>query len=302
MSVTKRLGLLGTLAVALVLGLAACQTSGTMTSLVTDTGEETFTSWLAKPDGEGPFPAVVLMHGCSGTERNTSHQTVWRGLNRHVARLNDYGYVTLIVDSFGPRRITDGCQTGGKYYPVQLSDAHAAFDHLASLSFVDAERIGFAGWSLGGGTALRLAAEGFGRVTSGYSAVVAYYPYCSDYFFTFDLPVLILIGADDDWTPARLCRAIAKRAPEHIDLTVYPDTHHSFDLPMGGPYYIEGANGEFHRTQGNDKAYRDAQARMLAFFAKHLGGPYPATASAGVDAAGHSGFGNILRAAFALND
>ena len=183
MSVTKRLGLLGTLAVALVLGLAACQTSGTMTSLVTDTGEATFTSWLAKPDGDGPFPAVVLMHGCSGTERNTSHQTVWQGLNRHVARLNDYGYVTLIVDSFGPRRITDGCQTGGEYYPVQLSDAHAAFDHLASLSFVDAERIGFAGWSLGGGTALRLALgstidsrtrEGRGS----YAALVAYYPWC----------------------------------------------------------------------------------------------------------------------------
>ena len=39
MSITKRLGLLGTLAAALVMGLAACQTSGTMTSLVTDKGE-----------------------------------------------------------------------------------------------------------------------------------------------------------------------------------------------------------------------------------------------------------------------
>ena len=39
---------------------------------------------------------------------------------------------------------------------------------------------------------------------------------------------------------------------------------------------------------------------MLAFFAKHLGGPYPAAAGEGVDAAGNSGFGNLLRAAFAL--
>ena len=165
------------------MGLAACQTSGTVTSLVTDTGEEAFTSWLAKPEGNGPFPAVVLMHGCSGTERNTSHQTVWRGLNGHAALLNDYGYVTLIVDSFGPRRITDGCQTGGKYYPLQVSDAHAAFDHLASLPFVDDERIGFVGLSLGGGTALRLALgssvdsrtrEGRGS----YAALVAYYPWC----------------------------------------------------------------------------------------------------------------------------
>ena len=311
MSVTKRLGLLGTLAVALVMGLAACQTSGTMTSLVTDTGEETFTSWLAKPDGEGPFPAVVLMHGCSGTERNTSHQTVWRGLNGHAALLNDYGYVTLIVDSFGARRITDGCQTGGKYYSVQVSDAHAAFDHLASQPFVDDERIGFVGLSLGGGTALRLAmgssvdsrtSEGRGS----YGALVAYYPWCEGArAFELARPFLVLIGEKDDWTPASRCIAmhsLAEIAAPDMELEVYPDAHHSFDLPMQGPYYVEGMNGRFHTVQGNPGARRDSQARMLAFFAKHLGGPYPATASAGVDAAGHSGFGNILRAAFALND
>ena len=183
MSIATKLGALGAATIALVMGLAACQTSGTVTSLVTHTGEESFTSWLAKPDGEGPFPAVVLTHGCGGIEKNTSHRTVWRGLNNHAAFLNDYGYVTLIVDSFGSRRITDGCQTGGKYYPVQVSDAHAAFDHLASLPFVDADRIGFVGQSLGGGTALRLALgstvdsrtrEGRGS----YAALVAYYPWC----------------------------------------------------------------------------------------------------------------------------
>ena len=95
MGIARKLGVLGTLAVALAMGLAACQTSGTVTSFVTDTGEEAFTSWLAKPAGDGPFAAVVLMHGCSGTERDTSHRTVWRGLNRHAVLLNDYGYVTL---------------------------------------------------------------------------------------------------------------------------------------------------------------------------------------------------------------
>lgn len=271
MSVIARTGAAASLVVVLVLGLAACQTSGTVTSIATGGPGVRIDSWLAKPEGDGPFPAVVLTHGCSGTERNTTHQTVWRGLNQHAALLNENGYVTLIVDSFGPRRITDGCQTGGKYYPLQVDDAYSAFDHLASLPLVDSRRIGFVGQSFGGGTALRLAAEGFGRVTSGYSAVVAYYPYCSDYFYAFNLPVLILIGADDDWTPARLCRAIARRAPEHIDLTIYPDAHHSFDLPMRGPYYVEGMNGRFHTVQGDPAARRDSQARMLAFFARHLG-------------------------------
>lgn len=147
------------LIVALGLGLSACQSPGVITSIATDESGETIATWLVKSEGNGPFPAVVLMHGCGGTERDTPHQTVWRGLNRHAALLNENGYVILIVDSFGPRNINDGCQTGGKYYPVQVADAHIAFDHLASQPYVDDERIGFVGLSLGGGTALRLAFE-----------------------------------------------------------------------------------------------------------------------------------------------
>ncbi len=228
MSTTAKLGALGAAIIALVMGLAACQTSGTVTSIAIDTSETTLTSWLAKPEGEGPFPAIVLLHGCSGTEWNTSHRTARRGLNGHARLLNDYGYVTLIVDSFGPRGISDGCQTGGKYNPVQNSHANSAFDHLAALPFVDADRIGSVGLALSGSTALQ--------------------------------------------------------------------------LPMRGPHYAEGMGGRTHAVTGNSTARRDSQKRMLAFFAKHLGGPYPAATAGSVDAAGHSGFGNFLRAAFAMND
>ena len=312
MSMTAKLGALGA-AIVLVVSLAACQTSGTVTAIATDKPETTLTSWLAKPKGTGPFPAVVLMHGCSGTERNTTHKTVWRGLNQHAALLNDYGYVTLIVDSFGPRGITDGCQTGGKYYPVQIGDAHAAFDHLASLPFVDGERIGFVGLSLGGGTALQLALNSSvhrraQQERPTYAALVAYYPWCEAAWATsLRRPVMILIGAEDDWTPAWRCstlRNVAEKAKNQpvLELTVYPDAHHSFDLPMRGPYFVQGMDGRSHTVAGNPAARKDSQVRMLTFFAKHLGGPYPAAAGAGVDAAGHSGFGNFLRAAFARND
>ena len=313
MSITTKLGALGAAAIALVMGLAACQTAGTVTSLFTDTGEETFTSWLSKPEGDGPFPAVVLMHGCSGTERGTTHQTVWRGLKRHSQLLNQNGYVTLIVDSFGPRRITDGCQTGGKYYPVQIGDAHAAFDHLASLPFVDGERIGAVGLSLGGGTALQLALKSSvldraSRDRKTYAALVAYYPWCEPaWASSIDRPVLILIGADDDWTPSWRCATlhnIAEKATNTpvVDLKVYPDTHHSFDLPMRGPYLVEGMDGRTHTVAGNVEARWDSQERMLAFFAKYLGGSHSTVTGGKVDIAAHLGFGNFLRAAFALND
>ena len=313
MSITAKLGALGAPIVVLVMGLAACQTSGTVTSIAIDRPESTLTSWLAKPEGDGPLPAVVLMHGCSGTERNTTHQTVWRGLKRHARLLNENGYVTLIVDSFGPRRITDGCQTGGKYYPVQIGDAHAAFDHLASLPFVDAERIGFVGLSLGGGTALQLAlASSVHRRAiqerPTYAALVAYYPWCEPAWATsLRRPVMILIGAEDDWTPAWRCstlRTLAEKAknPPVLELKVYPDAHHSFDLPMRGPYFVDGMDGTTHTVAGNPTARRDSQKRMLAFFAKHLGGSHSTVTGGKVDVAAHLGFGHFLRAAFALND
>ena len=282
MRITVNCGGVCVLIAALALGLAACQTLGTVTPIATDETVTPLTSWLAKPEGDGPFPAVVLAHGCSGLERNTAYRTVWRGLGRHAALLNENGYVTLILDSFGPRRITDGCQTGGKYYSLQVNDAHAALDHLASLPFVDSDRIGLVGLSLGGGTALRLALRGYThhRTASGqetYAALVAYYPWCeAAWAFSLDRPVLILIGADDNWTPAPRCIALDALAGKAIDrpdleLTVYPNAHHSFDLPMQGPYFVEGMPGIYHTVQGNDGARRDSQERMLAFFGTHLG-------------------------------
>ena len=250
-----RLRVVRSLAAVLALGLAACQPQGASAP-----GAD-LAAWLAKPEGDGPFPAVVLLHGCTGLERNTSHRTVWRGLARHAALLNDNDYVTLIVDSFGPRGIADACAR--PRLSEQMSDSLAAFDHLASLPFVDAARIGVVGFSHGGTTALSLAGS-----TSGYAASVAYYPYCRTGFI--DRPVLILIGARDDWTPASLCHYVRRQYADVVTLKIYPDAYHSFDLPIGGSFVFKG-----HRVEENVAARRDSQARMLAFLGAHLGPARP---------------------------
>ena len=276
MRMTKRAGAIGGLIAVLALGPAACQPQGTTTSIATDEPGVSVASWLAKPDGDGPFPAVVLMHGCSGLQRDTSHRTVWRGLAQHAAFLNENGYVTLIVDSFGPRSISDGCQTGLKYTSLQMEDAYVAFDHLASLPFVDVERIGFVGQSLGGSTALYLAQKYSNslRARQGlptYAAFVAYYPWCeTSWAYTLTRPVLILIGDKDDWTPASRCLPLDRV----VELTVYPNTHHSFDLPMQSTFAVEGMFGNVHTVAANDDARRDSQKRMLAFFDDYLGPLY----------------------------
>jgi len=49
---------------------------------------------LQKPDGEGPFPAVVLLHTCGGLQQ---HVLEW------AQRLRAHEYVALVLDSFTPR-------------------------------------------------------------------------------------------------------------------------------------------------------------------------------------------------------
>ena len=55
---------------------------------------------LVRPEGAGPFPAVVLLHGCDGVQ---PFQEQW------AADLASWGYVALLADSHGPRGIGDDC-------------------------------------------------------------------------------------------------------------------------------------------------------------------------------------------------
>ncbi len=73
---------------------AACVSTVKFNSI--DIGEQLLTGSLMKPAGNGPFPAIVMLHGCAGIE--ATHNT-W------ASRLKSWGYVTLIVDSFGPRGV-----------------------------------------------------------------------------------------------------------------------------------------------------------------------------------------------------
>jgi dipeptidyl aminopeptidase/acylaminoacyl peptidase len=61
---------------------------------------------LYRPPGNGPFPAVVLLHPCSGRLAPRLEQA-------DAARYTALGYVLLAVDSFGARGISDGCTGGG---------------------------------------------------------------------------------------------------------------------------------------------------------------------------------------------
>src|SRR2546422_2316465 len=57
-------------------------------------------AWEERPEGPGPFPAVVLLHGCHGVSESNHEWSRW---------FRDQGYVALIVDSWSPRGYGKTC-------------------------------------------------------------------------------------------------------------------------------------------------------------------------------------------------
>src|SRR5690606_1292342 len=109
------------------------------------------TANLYIPDGEGPFPAVVNMHG-HWTEGKMAESVQALG---HSLASN--GYVCLAIDAFcsGERTTTQGefeynganlgaslMNIGETLVGVQVADNMRAVDLLTSLSYVDAKNIG----------------------------------------------------------------------------------------------------------------------------------------------------------------
>ena len=103
---------------------------------------------LCRPQGNGPFPAIVLMHGCGGLSFGSD------GLRKVEALLCDSGYVALVVDSLSARQVPSVCNGQSPTSVERVADALAAKKYLSTLAFVNAQRIGLVGWSHGGLTAL----------------------------------------------------------------------------------------------------------------------------------------------------
>jgi len=185
-------------------------------------------AYLTRPEGIGPFPAVVLLPRCNGF--TPSVQEIM------PQRLASWGFVTIAVNSLATRSVKDPCANATV---DQLADAYGALFYLTHLPIVDGSRIAALGLAGGGRTALALAeAQGSTMVVNPdkltFRAAVAYYPECGHVSDKLVLPVLILIGRDDQWARAASCEDLKARQANDgvpIDLTVFPDARHSFLEP-----------------------------------------------------------------------
>lgn len=218
------------------------------------------TGWLYRPEGAGPFPAIVLAHSCAGVN---AHTGMW------AKRLVSWGYVVLAPDSFGPRGEKQVCSRGTVVSGnMRVADVAGALDFLNAQPFVRRGHIGLIGHSHGGWTAVRAVQKNFGLARRGLEAAVAYYPSCNAAFDGHvDVPLLILMGDQDDWTPADKCRKLQAAGfdrPGLVEAVYYPNARHSFD------YNAPDRSAYSHRLGYDPAAAPDAEARTRTFFGRFL--------------------------------
>ena len=210
---------------------------------------------MTRPEGAGPFPAVMMISGCSGFSFGADF---YDDVQKRITKL---GFLVIRVDSLR-LHAEARCDGGGVSVDEQVADIQAAATFLRDQDNVKKAAINVLGWSWGGGGSLAAAMAG-----NGIHAAVAYYPACRNLPATaVTVPTLILHGEADNVVSLKACEDIISKS-ETLVLRTYPDAHHAFDSPALDPprEYRFGTLG--YNRQAAAAAWGDT------------GLPYPATAA-----------------------
>ncbi|HUO65779.1 MAG TPA: dienelactone hydrolase family protein [Terriglobales bacterium] len=236
---------------------------------VTSPAPATLTAELYSPRGTGPFPAVILMHGCGGVGPNIKEWAVW---------LRYEGYAAFVLDSFGGRGLRRLCGNSAPLTgPMRAPDVFAAAAYLKTLPQIDGRRLAAIGYSHGGWTLLTAASTEARYRDVTFRAFILFYPSCTGWkTLRGSTPVLMLLGGKDDWTPAAPCEALTKAASaagRSVTAVVYPDAYHHFDgAEVRRRTIVSDARGGRGATiDYNPRAHEDAEKQVRAFLAAHLG-------------------------------
>ncbi|AEF40188.1 dienelactone hydrolase family protein [Hoyosella subflava] len=210
-----------------------------------------------KPDGEGPWPGVVVVHDLLGLSTDA------RNITRRFA---DAGFLAVAPDLYA---------RGGKVRCVQrvmremlMRRGNAVDDILAARDALTARpdcsgKVGVVGFCLGGGFALLMSPKGFGAAAPFYPSIPPLY----DSVVTGGCAIVASYGKRDPLNPGnagRLRTVLERKGIEH-DIKVYANAGHSFanDVPVQPVARIVGFGYDAEATE-------DAFARTFAFFHKHL--------------------------------
>jgi carboxymethylenebutenolidase len=217
---------------------------------------------LAVPEGEGPWPAVVMVHEVFGIDENMRAQ---------IVRLCSAGYVVLMPDLYsrgGARK----CLTA-TFKALSSGTGQAFTDIEAAKALLTArpdvtDKVGVIGFCMGGGFALLLANKGYDAATSNYGML----PSNMDEALAGACPILGNYGAKDKQlkdAKVQLDAVLTKHNVEH-DIKMYPDSGHAFMNPKQGGGPIFGTLLRITGAKPDPADAVDAWERIEAFFGKHL--------------------------------
>lgn len=204
---------------------------------------------VVRPDGPGPFPLVVMLHGCGGRQPF---------LDGYSDALRESGAASLIVDSHAPRGIDrlsasltvcTGARLQGR---ERAGDLYAAFAWARAQDWVDPQKLVASGWSHGGWTVLDALALRPGgemqRATGlsdlpdepleGLAAAFLAYPYMGVASLAgrraprLKPPISAIVCGRDYIVGAKTPLAVLERLRGHgapVDVTVFEANTHAFE-------------------------------------------------------------------------
>jgi dienelactone hydrolase len=235
---------------------------------------------LFKPEGAGPFPTVVALHGCGGLHGQSDQ--IEPRYRDWAEQLLKAGNAVLLPDSYGSRELGPQCRVKERRVLARrerVADIMAARQWLLRQPFVSQDRISLIGWANGASAVLwavrpQLASR---KLEPDFRSAVAFYPDCrisSGLGWSARVPTLLLIGASDDVSSPSDCRKMVDGARGRSALArivVYPGAHHDFDradLPLHAIAGTDASVPERGHLGGNPDARADSQKRVAEWLGR----------------------------------
>jgi dienelactone hydrolase len=236
---------------------------------------------LYKPDGDGPFPTVIALHGCGGLAGHS--EPIQPRYRDWAEQLLKDGNAVLLPDSYGSRELGPQCRVGDRRIHARrerVADIVASRQWLMQQPWAAHDRISLLGWANGASALLwavrpQLSSRG---TEPDFRSAIAFYPDCrlsSGLGWSARVPTLLLIGAKDDVSSPPACRQMIDGAHGRSALTrivVYPSAYHDFDrdnLPLHaiGPT-ADATDPEKGHVGTDAEARADSQKRVAEWLAR----------------------------------
>jgi carboxymethylenebutenolidase len=247
----------GAFAAAIFLFLAPSAHAGWIAGEFTSGGKPVH-EYHCVPKGNGPHPAVVMLHGAS--QRKDSGNAEFEKI---CGALADRGYYTEFIEYYSQTEAVGASQFDQirQDFPIWLDEIHSGLDALDKNPAVDPHRVALMGFSLGSFLSLSMGAIDPSQI----AAIVEYYGALPSPFHDGAKsmpPTLILHGDKDVLVPVKdaheLDELLTKDNRPH-EMKIYEGANHGFNFPELSFWY-------------NADDAQDAWSRSVKFLAANLKG------------------------------